>query len=160
LPLYPYWRFGSAGVGSAVLRFYKVLGDEKYGSMLARIFIDTDRKYAVFPGRFMGLVGLGDFLMDMYDFTGEHQYLASARRVGEGLMQLKVERSGIAFPGDWISRLCCDYGTGSAGVALFFSRLAGRRKSDFMLDRLLNPNLAETPIRLHCDTENSLATAS
>ena len=47
------------------------------------------------------------------------------------------EKRGIAFPGDSLSRLSCDYGTGSAGVALFLNRLLGRQKSDFMLDPLL-----------------------
>jgi hypothetical protein len=136
-PLYPYWRSGSAGIGGAVLRFYRLLGEERHREILEKIFIDVDRKHAVSPARFMGLAGLGDFLMDMNQFTGESRYLESARKVAKGIRQFRVERNGIAFPGDFLSRLCCDLGTGSAGIALFLNRLAGHPNSDFMLDALL-----------------------
>lgn len=135
-PLYPYWRFGSAGVGIVAARFQRLVGSPRYQSILEQIFIDTDRKYAVFPGRFTGLVGLGEFLLDMHDLCEEDQFLKSAKRVAEGIMHFRVERNGSAFPGELLSRLCCDYGTGSAGIALFLNRLLGNQKSDFMLDGL------------------------
>jgi hypothetical protein len=135
-PVYPYWRFGSAGIGSVVLRFYSFLGAAIYKRVLEKIYVDVDRKYAVLPGKFAGLAGIGDFLLDLYDFTGEPRYLKSAQKAAEGLAHYRVERDGIAFPGDCLSRLCCDYGTGSAGIALFLSRLQGRRGGDFMLDSL------------------------
>jgi Lanthionine synthetase C-like protein/Protein kinase domain len=135
-PIYPYWRFGSAGIGSVALRFYSFLGGDHYKQILDKIHVDTDRKYAVLPGKFSGLAGIGDFLLDLYDFSGEPKYLKSAQRAAEGLALYRVDREGIAFPGDNLSRLSCDYGTGSAGVALFLSRLEGRRGADFMLDSL------------------------
>ncbi len=136
-PLFPYWRFGSAGIGMAVLRFAKLLGSEHYQSVLEKIFIDTDRKYAVLPGKFIGLAGIGDFMLDMHQFTGEGRYLDAAKKAAEGIRQYQVERQGgIAFPGDMLSRLCCDYGTGSAGIGLFLNRLLHHRNSDFMLDSL------------------------
>ena len=135
-PVYPYWRFGSAGIGSVVLRFYSFLGGERYKQVLDKIYVDTDRKYAVLPGKFSGLAGIGDFLLDLYDFSGEPKYLKSAQTAAEGLAHYRVDREGIAFPGDCLSRLSCDYGTGSAGIALFLSRLDGRRGADFMVDSL------------------------
>jgi serine/threonine protein kinase len=135
-PLYPYWRFGSAGIGMVTLRFQRLLGSLKYQSILEQIFIDTDRKYAVFPGRFTGLAGLGEFLLDMHDHSGEHRFLESANKVAEGIMHFRVKRNGSSFPGELLSRLCCDYGTGSAGIALFLNRLLGKQKGDFMLDEL------------------------
>lgn len=145
--LYPYWRFGSAGVGVALVRFWRLLGNARYRLLLENIFLDTDRKYAVFPGRFMGLAGLGDFLLDTHEMTGESRFLSAAHRVAEGIMQFRVERQGIAFPGDLLSRLSCDYGTGSAGIALFLNRLVGGRGSDFMLDCLFE-NRSETNARI------------
>jgi hypothetical protein len=136
--LYPYWRFGSAGIGCVVLRYHRAIQDQAYVELLEKIFIDTDRKYAVFPGRFVGLAGLGDFLLDMHQFTGEKKYLESAQRVSRGIMNFRVRRAGIAFPGDTLSRLCCDYGTGSAGTALFLNRLLRNQPADFMLDRLFD----------------------
>jgi class III lanthionine synthetase len=135
-PLYPYWENGSTGIGMSILRYWHVLGEERYWSILEKIFIDTDRKYAVFSGKFMGLAGLGDFLMDMYEATHEVRFLQSAYKVADGIMHFQVQRNGIAFPGDSISRLSCSYGNGSAGIGLFFNRLIGRKGSPFMLDSL------------------------
>jgi class III lanthionine synthetase len=137
-PLYPYWRIGSAGIGMAVVRFQRLLGLPRYQSILEQIYIDSDRKYAVLPGRFSGLAGLGDFLLDMHDLTGEQRFFESARKVAEGVMHFRVKRNGTAFPGELLSRLCCDYGTGSAGIALFLNRLAGKQTTDFMLDELFS----------------------
>jgi len=135
-PLYPYWRYGSAGIGIATARFQRLVGSPRYQSVLDRIFIDTDRKYSVFPGRFTGLAGLGEFLLDMHDLSGERRFLESANKVAEGVLHFRVKRNGTAFPGELLSRLCCDYGTGSAGIALFLNRLLGNQKSDFLLDEL------------------------
>jgi hypothetical protein len=134
--LYPYWQSGSAGVGSSLLRFYRLTGEERYRAILERIFVDADRKYSVSPGRFLGLAGLGDFLLDLYEFSGERRYLTSAQNAAQGIMLFKTERNGLAFPGDFLARFCCDFGTGSAGIALFLNRLIGRQSSDFMLDGL------------------------
>jgi lantibiotic modifying enzyme len=135
-PLYPYWQYGSAGVGSSLLRFYRLMKEEKHRRILEKIFVDVDRNFAAIPGRFLGLAGLGDFLLDMHEFSGEQRFMESAQRVAAGIMQFRVERDGIAFPGDFLARLCCDFGTGSAGIALFLNRLLGRQSSDFMLDDL------------------------
>jgi tRNA A-37 threonylcarbamoyl transferase component Bud32 len=135
-PLFSYWRFGSAGVGVAAARYQFLVGSDRYHSVLEQIFIDTDRKYAVFPGRFTGLAGVGDFLLDMFDLSGEQRFLKSANRVAEGMMHFRVEREGAAFPGELPSRLSCDYGTGSSGIALFLNRLMGNQGNDFMLDGL------------------------
>jgi class III lanthionine synthetase len=143
-PLYPYWRYGSAGVGTVLLRFYNLLGGERYAGILEKIFIDADRKYASFPGRFIGLAGIGNFLLDMHQFHPHGPYLESARKAGRGLMHFKVERHGIAFPGDTLSRLSCDYGTGSAGIALFLKRLIDGSPNDFMLDSLFGSSLPNT----------------
>jgi serine/threonine protein kinase len=143
-PLYPYWRFGSAGVGMATVRFQRLLGSSRYRSILEQIFIDTDRKYAVYPGRFTGLAGLGAFLLDMHDLSGEQRFLESANKVAEGIMHFRVQRNGTAFPGELLSRLSCDYGTGSAGIALFLNRLLGKQKSDFMLDELFERSPGKT----------------
>jgi serine/threonine protein kinase len=132
--LYSYWRYGSAGVGSAVVRYYHVLGDGSYRQALEKIFIDTDRKYATLPGCFVGLAGIGNFLLDAWSFTGERKYFESAQKVAQGVLKFKVNRQGVAFPGDFLSRLCCDYGTGSAGIALFLNRLLTNHAADFLLD--------------------------
>jgi len=136
-PVYPYWRHGSTGIGSVVVRYNQVLGGNLYAQVLEKIFIDADRKYAVLPGFFMGLAGIGQFLLDAWELTGQHRFLESAHRVGQSITNFRVERNGIAFPGENLKQLSCDYGTGSAGIALFFNRLQGQQGADFLLDDLL-----------------------
>lgn len=138
-PLYPYSRFGGAGIGRVVLRYYRVLKYQGLRAILEKIFIESDRKYAVSPGQFMGLSGLGEFSLDLYDLLGESRFLRGAEKATRGIMLFRVQRNGIAFPGDQLARLSCDYGTGSAGVALFLNRIMGRQGPNFMLDSLFDP---------------------
>lgn len=146
-PLYPYWHFGGAGIGRVVLRFYRLLKNAQLREVLEKIFIESDRKYAALPGQFMGLSGLGEFSLDLYDFLNEERFLQAAEKAARGIMLFRVQRNGIAFPGDQLARLSCDYGTGSAGVALFLSRLVGGcRGGSFMLDSLFKSYAANPQI--------------
>jgi len=121
----PYWEFGSAGVGTALLRYYAVTGREDLLDSLQGIMRDADRKYTLLPGLFMGLSGLGNFFLDCHQFLGDARHLETARRIAGAALLFRVERSeGIAFPGIRITyRPTADLGMGSAGVGLFLRRL-------------------------------------
>src|SRR5262249_40875900 len=81
-------------------------------------------RFATFAGQFVGLSGMGEFLLDMYRFTGDPRYRKEAQRIAGGILLYAVpEPAGIGFPGDELLRLGTDYGAGSAGVAMFFQRL-------------------------------------
>lgn len=135
----PYWRYGSAGVGSSVLRFYKVLGYEHYRSALEKVFIDTQRKYSVTPNRFTGLTGIGEFLLDAHDLLQDSLCLESARKIADGLTLFALHREqGATFPGDGLHRISCDYGTGAAGISLFFHRLRTGHGFNTLPDSLLS----------------------
>jgi serine/threonine protein kinase len=142
-PIYSYWKRGSAGIGQAVLRFYRVTEKESYADLLEEIYLDTNREYAALPGLFNGLAGMGEFLLGLYEVTGKATHLAAARHVASGIMRFAVQRDGTGFCGDRQSRLSCDYGTGSAGIALFLSRLNSGQAGSFYLDSLF----ASTPFR-------------
>lgn len=136
--VYPYLKVGAAGVGMTMLRYYRLLGEQKYRDMLELIYIDTTRKYTLFPGMFSGLAGLGEFLLDLHRVTNESHHFDAAYRVAAGISLFKIEkRLGLAFPGDMLRRISCDYGTGSAGVGHFLYRLTHREEEGaFNLDRL------------------------
>jgi serine/threonine protein kinase len=137
--VYPYWRMGSAGVGMAMLRYYRLLGEQRYRDMLELIYFDTNKKYALFPGLFNGLSGLGEFLLDLYRVTNESRHLDGAYRVATGIGFFKIQKpQGLAFPGDMLRRISCDYGTGGAGIGHFLYRLTHREEveSGFNLDGL------------------------
>lgn len=120
---FPYWRFGSSGVGSVLIRFYDVLRIDRYRELADRAAQYGSGKYAVSPGQFYGLSGIGELLLDMYHFTGSRRYMDEAYQVVRKILlyQINTER-GIAFPGESLMRISNDVATGSAGIGFFFSR--------------------------------------
>jgi len=142
----PYWRFGSSGIGSVLIRFAAILGDSRYRLIAEKAANHAATKYAVFPGQFLGLSGIGEFFIDMYRFTGQQEYLNEAFRIADGVRLYQIRRpEGIAFPGEELLRICTDYGTGSAGVGMFLHRLLEpdrRRRLFYELD--LKAELADS----------------
>jgi lantibiotic modifying enzyme len=120
----PYWRLGTSGVGSVLIRFYALLGDNRYRDLAETAAASVAGKYTVLPSQFMGLSGIGEFLIDMYTFTGEEKYLSEALRRAEGILLFHIKRpEGIAFPAEELLKISTDYGTGSAGIGMFLLRL-------------------------------------
>lgn len=140
----PYWRWGSAGIGIAILRYNAALPDEPYAAVLSRILLDCDRKFSIFSGQHLGLAGIGEFLLDLAQWGHEpEEALAAARKVLSGALLFRIQRpEGVAFPGESRTRLCCDYATGSAGVASFIHRYLSGGPPVFMLDSLLGADRA------------------
>ncbi|WP_375758897.1 class III lanthionine synthetase LanKC [Corallococcus exercitus] len=137
-----YWLNGSAGVGLSLARFWKHTQEPELLALMKRFAEDCTRKYVAFPGLFQGLSGLGNFLLDLHEFTGEERYLQDAHKTARGATLYGVKRStGVAFPGHQLMRTCTDFATGSAGVALFLHRLAKADEKpgdfNFTLDALL-----------------------
>jgi hypothetical protein len=120
----PYWRYGNGGVGAVLIRFHAILRDGRYLDLAGRAASYAATRFATFPGQFVGLTGMGEFLLDMYRFTGDSHYLKEAQRIAGGILLYAVpEPEGLAFPGDELLRLSTDYGAGSAGIGMFFQRL-------------------------------------
>jgi hypothetical protein len=142
----PYWRWGSAGIGQAYLRYLTVVPDGPYWELFDKLVVDCDRKYSIFPGRFFGLSGIGDFCLDWAELGPNREHaLVAAKKALSGTLMYPVNRpNGIAFPGDTLSRVSCDYGTGGAGIAIFLHRVLHGGATDFMLDDLL-PARAAAP---------------
>jgi serine/threonine protein kinase len=129
---FPYWRFGSAGVGSALIRFYEILKEDRYRDLAARAARYGSTKYAAFPGQFYGLSGIGELLLDMYSATGDRTYLDDAHQVAKKILLYQINTNGgVAFPGEELLKISNDLGTGSAGVGLFLSRLLKQGKRFF-----------------------------
>ncbi|MDK8180403.1 class III lanthionine synthetase LanKC [Paenibacillus sp. UMB4589-SE434] len=140
-----YWQDGSAGVASVLVRYWAHTAKSPYYHVLTRLAKDTCKKYTNFPCLFKGLSGLGNLLIDMYQFTNDEYYLEAAHRAASGVMLYRLERpNGITFPGEQLMKVSTDYATGSAGVALFLHRLAHSEQKlsnfNFTLDYLLEPD--------------------
>ncbi|OIJ64327.1 class III lanthionine synthetase LanKC [Streptomyces mangrovisoli] len=138
-----YWDHGTAGVLTALLRYHHVTADPRLRERIDALLPDVRRKYTVFPQLFHGNSGLGNILLDAYEFLGDAELLAEAERVAEAVLCTAIERpEGIVFPGEQTVRESCDLASGSAGVALFLDRLrtahpGGRTNANFVLDDLL-----------------------
>lgn len=141
--LRPYWEEGTAGIVSVLLRYHHVTGDDALRDRVHELLPDIRRKYAVFPQLFHGLSGIGNVLLDGYEFLGDRALLEQAESIASTVLCFAVERpEGIAFPGEQLVRESCDLATGSAGVALFLDRVrhvrvGGRTNWNFVLDDLL-----------------------
>ena len=135
----PYHRWGSAGIGAVLLRYRAANDDPVIEETLKHAVVDCDRKYAVFPGRFAGLAGIGDFAIDMMQFGYQTPRARRiCRKVLDGVMLFALEkREGLAFPGEGGTRISCDFGTGGAGIATFMHRFLDGAGPAFMVDELI-----------------------
>ena len=123
--VFPYWRYGSAGVGLAALRFWEALHEDRYLQVAKKAARYIAPKYAIQSGQFNGIAGFGEFLLDMHVATGQLEYHRQAIQIARRIMPYRIARpSGIAFPGEGLIEICNDFGTGSAGVGMFLLRLA------------------------------------
>lgn len=119
-----YWDSGSAGVLTTLIRYLAVRPDDVLQRWLAPLVDNVRHKYAVFPQLFHGLSGMGNVLLDVWEFTGDPQYREAAWTVAEGVLLFRIDRpEGAGFPGEQAVRESADLATGTAGVALFLDRL-------------------------------------
>lgn len=135
----PYWYAGSAGLATALLRYVAVTQDESLTGVLEQIVPDISRRWAISPGLFRGLAGMGNALLDYHDILGDPRGFSGAHRLADAILLYRVDKeAGTAFPGEFLHRLSTDFGTGSAGIGLFLHRLAtGGHNFNFLPDELL-----------------------
>jgi len=123
--VWPYWSYGSAGVGAVALRFSLSLNEDRYLDVARKAARFISAKYSVFPGQMNGMAGMGEFLLDLWEGTGETSYRDEAAAIARRVMAFRLNRgAGAAFPGDGLLAISDDYSGGSAGVGLFLNHLA------------------------------------
>ncbi len=135
LATYPYLRFGSAGIGQVILRYYRYLKSPLLLDLAHQIAQSLKGRFCIYPGQFMGMAGIGDFFLDMYQTTQELSYLDEAHAIARRILLYALpEERGVSYPGEELARISCDLGSGSAGVGLFLQRLRdnGRGKVLFL----------------------------
>ncbi|MCO7226648.1 class III lanthionine synthetase LanKC [Pleionea sp. CnH1-48] len=145
--VYPYVAYGSAGVATVALRYYAVTKDEQYLELVNELTRDICHKYTINSGLSTGLAGLGNYLLDAYDFLQDESYLTMATNAVSGLRMFEIQRKdGSAFPDANRSKISADLFDGSAGVALFLNRFNTHSGNKFfMLDELLNSDENQQP---------------
>ncbi len=135
----PYTMYGSAGIGSVLLRYRHLAGAAEFDDVLEKIYLDTDRKYSVGLGRLMGLAGIANFRLDAHAFTGEQRHLDTVGKLLRGIELFRIDReNGATYPTELLDRLACDYGYGCAGILSTFARILDRTGDELMLDRYIS----------------------
>lgn len=143
-----HWDEGTAGVLTTLLRYWDATGEERLRKDLDRVLPDVRRKYTDSPQLFHGMSGVGNALLDAYEFLGDPELLGDAERTAEAVLLNALPRpEGTAFPGRRALRESADLATGAAGVTLFLRRLphaapGHRTNGNFLLDDLLTADTA------------------
>lgn len=120
----PYWLHGSGGIGATLIRFAALCKDERYKQIALQAGESSYSRFAVLPGQAEGMSGIGEFMLDLYQFTGNSEYRQRADMLATSISLYRVDgQHGVAFPGRGLLRLSCDYAYGTAGVGLFMHRL-------------------------------------
>ena len=78
---------------------------------------------------------MGTTYLDIAELTGDVRYRATAARIAREVLLFGIEKeAGLAFPGEHLLRISTDLATGSAGIALFFSRFTQNAPRAVTLD--------------------------
>ncbi|PNS08856.1 class III lanthionine synthetase LanKC [Solilutibacter silvestris] len=130
----PYWLHGASGVGSALIRFGCMLDDPRYTDLARQAADSCFSAFTVHPGQFEGMSGIGEFMLDMHQLTGDALYLERARILAKNVSLYRVQgQRSLGFLGRGLQRLSCDYAYGASGVGSFMHRLQNGN-SRFMHD--------------------------
>ncbi|MFF4345475.1 class III lanthionine synthetase LanKC [Kitasatospora sp. NPDC001540] len=129
----PYLATGSAGIGTALLRYAE---DERCAEALPRVVADARKVCAVQSGLHDGFAGLVHLLAQYADFTRNDADRGHAVRTATGLLKYAVPHGdGVRWLGTGSLRFSADVASGSAGVLLALHRvLHGPGDDWFTLD--------------------------
>jgi lantibiotic modifying enzyme len=125
-PIGPFWCHGAAGVGRFLLHAAGLDLLPEAAGYAARAALSAARgsRWSG-PTQCHGLAGNIEFLLDMYQATGDAGHLREARALASLLDAFALERDGgLVWPSESPDVVTPDYMVGYAGVALCLLRLA------------------------------------
>ncbi|QBD77487.1 hypothetical protein EPA93_16410 [Ktedonosporobacter rubrisoli] len=132
-----YWCHGGAGIGRFFLHLARhnlVSGAEEIAARAAYVVAHSTRWTG--PTQCHGLAGNCEFLLDMYQATGDHRFLKEAFLFGHLLETFAQEQQGhIVFPADSPTVFTPDYMVGYAGIAMCLLRLSAPERLPHQLSR-------------------------
>ena len=120
----PYWFDGSAGIGTVLCRLGKLFSNRTYVEIAEQLTDSSFCAFAVCPGQTNGLAGILELVTDMLSLTGKAKYQWYQQEMVSGLTEYAIHQDdgGIAFPGQFCTRISNDFGTGSAGIGMALFR--------------------------------------
>ncbi|WP_309500638.1 class III lanthionine synthetase LanKC [Streptomyces shenzhenensis] len=133
----PFLAEGSAGVGTALVRYAATSPDERCTAALPLVVADTRKVYARESGLYGGFAGMVYFLADHADFTHDETHRQDAVRAATGLVKYAVPHGrGLRCRGVNSLRFSADVSSGGAGVLLALRRVVhGQGDGLLTLDR-------------------------
>ncbi|RJL34058.1 class IV lanthionine synthetase LanL [Bailinhaonella thermotolerans] len=135
----PHWCNGSAGVGIAMDRGYRVTGDPRYlraARGAAEAVVSLRRRSGLV--RCHGLAGGGDLLLDLFETTGERRFRDRALESAAIACEQRVPDGGRSVvPDESLLEVTAGLNTGLAGVAAFVLRALRGGPALLMADDLL-----------------------
>jgi hypothetical protein len=132
----PYWCNGASGIGSFLLRWWKVSGDESLPAVIegaARTVMATKWRSGV--AYCHGLAGNADFLLDAAEVLEDARYRLWAADLASVLYDRRVVQDGLCTFGDQTGARTPDFNVGLSGVLSFFLRLRHGGPRLWMEDR-------------------------
>ncbi|WP_371502562.1 class III lanthionine synthetase LanKC [Kitasatospora sp. NBC_00374] len=144
----PYWLRGSAGVGTALARYCRLLPDD---APLHRALDGILRRgvggVTITTGLYRGMAGPTNLALDCAQLLDRPELREPALRGARAILSLAGHRpEGLAFPGESLLRYSTDFATGSAGIALVLDRLhRGSADFNYTLDELLPATTGPAP---------------
>jgi len=144
----PHVFFGSAGIGTAVVRLYACTREPELHQWAERCAEALTFRWTNKLWQDLGYAGWGETLLDMHAATGDERWRLHALRIAEALLPYRVRtRLGTAFPGGGLNRVASDFGGGTSGIALFLHRLVHGGHRAFFPDHLLPGWPAALPLK-------------
>jgi serine/threonine protein kinase len=125
-PAAPFWCHGGTGIGQFLLHLSRHTFFSDAGELAAQAACAIARGTGWADAtQCHGLSGNIEFLLDMYQGTGEHSYRAQAFSLARCLAAFAQEQKGLrVFPSEIPTIFTPDYMVGYAGVAMCALRLA------------------------------------
>jgi serine/threonine protein kinase len=120
------WCHGATGVGRFFLHAAQLSAIKEAIDLAARAARTAARGVRwIGPVQCHGLAGNIEFLLDMFQATGDQTYLSEARSLGRLLEAFKMEQDGlIVFSSESPTVFTPDYLVGYAGIAVCLLRLS------------------------------------
>ncbi|GAA4693717.1 hypothetical protein GCM10023215_34000 [Pseudonocardia yuanmonensis] len=120
-----HWCNGSSGIGTFLLRAWRVGGRERHAELAAAAAVAVHRaRWGSLPSACHGLAGNGEFLLDAAGLLGEPALREWAEDLAEAAALRHCRRDCRLLVADETGRdVVADAGTGLAGVLRFLLRL-------------------------------------
>ncbi|KOG56577.1 hypothetical protein ADK75_07340 [Streptomyces virginiae] len=120
-----HWCSGASGIATFLIRLWQDSQDEKLLALCRQAAVTVHRdRWRSGSSVCHGLAGDGDFLLDLFDLTGDTEYQAWAQDIAAVLYtRHSVEQGLIVLPGEDPMSTTAAYSTGSSGVLGFLLRL-------------------------------------